>query len=72
MSQWQPIETAPRDGEAFLACDWRTKDSQEVVFYYPGDNPDFIWGQTENDYRLHKDRFTHWMPLPALPTGDKP
>ncbi len=67
MSEWQPIETAPKDGTPFLAAFDR---GQIGVMYWEswGDEPD------EGSWRGHwfehdEDRATHWMPLPK-PPGD--
>ena len=68
---WQPIETAPKDGTEILA--WRF---YPVAIRWTGDE-NFPWeavqlgsslpfmrnGFTENDTSL-----THWMPLPEPPT----
>ena len=61
MSEWQPIETAPRDKSWFLATPgvytvdmvrvWQVKDGRP---YFEG------WGG-------NSCRPTHWMPLPKPP-----
>jgi len=77
--EWQPIETAPRDGTLVLLygpCEWDkyvTKDSPKIIivgFYdeydYSEDSP-FAWlSYTSNPYQ---DRIlaTHWLPLPNPP-----
>lgn len=66
MTEWQPIETAPRDGSWFIV-------------YIP-DNP-MVWGNYElsawmkvgnepgyfcqTDVSEELEGATHWMPLPA-------
>lgn len=73
-NEWRPIETAPE-------CDW-TKDHAptEVLLYSPnfgirtgqvGRFRDHLFGHVPN---LHGNAVadwgaTHWMPLPAAPTG---
>lgn len=51
--QWQPIETAPKDGTHFLAYHPTFVHSIWVTF----------WRDSA------PSGFTHWMPLPAAPTG---
>lgn len=57
--QWQPIETAPKDGTSILLYggDW----------IFEGRFSDGGWVHAyEND-----DTPTHWMPLPQLPGDEK-
>lgn len=67
MTDWQPIETAPRDGSQFLGYhlsdDHYTGDWFALVDY-SGD-PTWPWSDFEGN---HPPSFlTHWMPLPAAP-----
>jgi hypothetical protein len=64
MSDWQPIETAPKDGTRILV--WDSYDDETVVF----------WSSSVKDWRLNVagsyaeddcHTFTHWMPLPEPP-----
>jgi Protein of unknown function (DUF551) len=66
--QWQPAETAPRDGYDFLAALWGGT-SMAVVYYVDTDDK-YPW-QTLDGLGYHKDAVTHWMPLPA-PPNDTP
>jgi phage FluMu protein Com len=62
--EWQPIETAPKDGTEVLLCDARFEDAAvgAAMFiagawrcYYPHDGGiESVWPSP-----------THWMPLPA-------
>jgi hypothetical protein len=72
--QWQPIETAPKDGTEFQA--WLEHGS--FGYWEPrcrySDEYDIpqIWGRTDYDedgwdVYPHID-VTHWMPLPTPPT----
>ena len=63
---WQPIETAPKDGTKILiydvhalicVCSW-----EAVPFY--GTDDDFGWVSDESDAEIYP---THWMPLPPFP-----
>jgi len=57
--QWQPIETAPRDGRPFLA----KRHGNTIKIYW--------WNNTANSFRHDAGcdaRTPHWwMPLPTLP-----
>jgi hypothetical protein len=61
---WQPIETAPTDGTEFLAVNVHQPHSIDVVQHaYEDDGTHYFWRLGDRA----SDRFTHWMPLPALP-----
>ena len=69
--EWQPIETAPKDGSQFIGglyvrCWNHARDTarleweQHVISYNNDEEMDCGW--SFND-------FTHWMPLPPPPTS---
>jgi len=65
MSEWQPIETAPRDGTEILVCDAGDQDGLiDIVACFDG-----FWVMN-GDLAVELGDFTHWMPLPELPKGD--
>ena len=78
-SEWQPIETAPRDGTIFDAwlCDCNESDRQ---FYCTGETRRSAgWYWNNGKFRPHVGlpgmttfiQPTHWRPLPDPPTeGD--
>lgn len=73
MMEWQPIETAPKDGTAILAY-----TNSEVLSLYWSDS---IWAAVNNPVQKQgggwvqevnrSDTYvycpTHWMPLPPPP-----
>lgn len=67
MTEWQPIETAPKDGtrvllwngqEMFVAHWWNPSRSCPAWFFFFGST-------SENDGTV--PNATHWMPLPEPP-----
>ncbi|WP_341237917.1 hypothetical protein [uncultured Limnobacter sp.] len=74
MSEWKPIESAPRDGTEFQA--W-VKSSYHKGWWEPKvrfdrDNLRFeIWGRVdydEDNFDFYPDtKLTHWMPQPTPP-----
>ncbi len=68
--QWRPIETAPKDGTRYLACDGKKMWTRnQPPNCYAGD---WEWNQNRTQWRGHADGLnpTHWMPLPeALEAG---
>ena len=68
--QWQPIETAPKDGST-------------VLLFVQGDIVQAHWGEPDGDYNnlcwipeygqaaIWKAAVTHWMPLPEPPKAIK-
>jgi hypothetical protein len=66
MSEWQPIETAPKDGTDILVADYRVAGGfMNVVAYTDEDFPN-VW-ETQEFLSYHHEAFTHWMPLPNPP-----
>jgi hypothetical protein len=65
MSEWRPIETAPKDGTMFII--FQAEEDGDHWF-------DLVsWSETENDWiddggTLSCDGPTHWMPLPEPPS----
>lgn len=60
--EWQPIETAPRDGTLFLvwadgdySCVWQVGEVLYVDYTY------------DLEALTYSSVATHWMPLPAPP-----
>ena len=70
--EWQPIETAPKDGEYILVYNscgvtevtWRTEELGVPFdgFYVDAMNDEF--------YPLRGDEPTHWRPMPAPPAKE--
>jgi hypothetical protein len=65
MTEWHPIETAPKDATPFLACTVRGPNTSHGHFiaWWGNEALGFMEISTE------KSHFgaTHWMPLPPLP-----
>lgn len=69
MSEWMPIETAPKDGTRIIIwrdhrvclARWRTLD---------GDNG--YWDEWSVPMKRLTVPPTHWMPLPSPPTKERP
>ena len=66
MPEWQPIATAPKDREIMLFC-------PRYGVWAPGEWRQTYWthfGELLFGVRVMKaNQPTHWMPLPAPPTG---
>jgi hypothetical protein len=80
VNEWQPIETAPKDGKEVIATDGRdvftaryriSNCTQDAPFFAVSGDGEFINRGTdwnfEPDYRWP----THWMPLPTPPNTKK-
>lgn len=74
MNEWQPIETAPKDGTEILISDgdyiaiaeWRDDASFKQFENGPGWQ---IFDCEDPFYSWATDSATHWMPLPEPPTS---
>jgi hypothetical protein len=78
VNDWQPIETAPKDGSAIVIycprrgvcapahwddCKYATKPRPYWRHF-----GEYLWGVAET----RRDQPTHWMPIPAHPEAVKP
>ena len=67
--QWQPIETAPKDGTVIILFDGKSVWAGRWIghSYYP-------WVAIDNHIYgprgLKAKDVTHWMPLPPPPTDE--
>ena len=67
MSDWQPIETAPKDGTAVLGYD----PSDGYLCIYVVRWREGEWREAAGE-EYGRWRPTHWMPLPSPPRKRKP
>ena len=63
--EWQPIETAPKDGTLILGA-WQclNKTWDMNAMFYSEEGGDGWWVEYHGDYQHDP---THWMPLPEPP-----
>lgn len=72
MVEWQPIETAPKDGTIILLWEPKVKrryalNSQTGMFVGRYGHSDKAWLSAPGEYRRQP---THWMLLSAPPTSE--
>ena len=77
MNEWQPIETAPKDGTWILLAGGKVEDDEDEfrmaiakwTNYLSGRTTDWHWQHCFYDggYYGSYDGPTHWMPLPEPP-----
>jgi hypothetical protein len=60
VSEWQPIETAPKDGTWILVFENHEKPLDTVMWNH-------FYGLWRNGYNDHASYPTHWQPLPEPP-----
>lgn len=63
MSEWQPIETAPKDYETLILAAFRGGIGMDIVWW----RSDTGRWQTKSEHSWAANVFTHWMPLPEPP-----
>ncbi len=69
-SEWQPIETAPKDGKRIIVYCPKLDGPKENIVSYQRNGTNFPWRADEGNL-LQRDQPTHWMPLPEPPAGDE-
>src|SRR4051794_12290144 len=72
-AEWQPIETAPRDGTSILVCRDNGCGWDYAVVWWWDEGGDYPWviGNIPNDDAIADGRPEYWMPLPAPPAGGR-
>lgn len=63
MSEWQPIETAPKDGTEIIACQSGTPEVGLILW----DADEACWLEPADEWSGPNWLPTHWMPLPPSP-----
>lgn len=64
VTEWQPIDTAPKDGSVFLGL-WRSQNNIQFVSAKK-DQKGRGWTDPFELYD-YNTKLTHWMPLPEPP-----
>lgn len=74
MTDWEPIETAPKDGRLLLLCCDYGPDGLEMCIAHacisvaPGGRfGPFVWRTIRDGGHIAERIPTHWMPLPPFP-----
>ena len=72
MSEWQPIETAPREGSPFLgAVYWADTGEWEILRMAWNETAGRFGDATYAPFIHDQEQPTHWMPLPEPPKVEK-
>ena len=70
MSEWQPIETAPKDGRKVLLV-WPELLGRNVLPLVVGAWTGTRWSRPKK-FNAVKATPTHWLPIPPLPEASTP
>lgn len=62
---WQPIETAPKDGQDILL--FVQPSREQFIAYWHKRFSRWCFGESLTGLRLFTKGETHWMPLPSAP-----
>jgi hypothetical protein len=66
VKEWQPIESAPKDGTSFLSCNMNQGAFMAVAWWSSA----YKYFVRSGGHHLYQ--FTHWMPLPESPDALAP
>lgn len=64
MTEWQMMESAPKDGQYFLGGRWGDDNSFHYAICWYDDYFGYYRAGLPHEY---DGMFTHWMPLPKQP-----
>ena len=63
MSEWQPIETAPREQDVLVLLYWPSERANPVTGFWDG----LSWVSDDDMMRHPVTGPTHWLPIPEPP-----
>lgn len=69
-AEWQPIETAPKDGtKVDLWAFWPegSESKRSTDCYWVSGDKEWSFGRWSESSYVHRPVITHWRPLPAPP-----
>jgi hypothetical protein len=70
--QWQPMDTAPKDGTRILAFGKFCFESEDGISTARWNGGRWVGDPNEaTEYEMEACELSHWMPLPAPPTATK-
>lgn len=75
MSEWQPIETAPKDGTPIIVGVAGLDRSSGEAHWWQGEDGRGgwqTWDGANHRRTVYATTPTHWMPMPAPPAGGTP
>ena len=68
-SPWQPLASIPRDGtRVIVGSPYVVMD---VRLDWSEDDQEYSWSNDFGHYDGDRTVFTHWMPIPPLPEGER-
>lgn len=67
--EWQPIETAPKDGTRILLVTSSGRPRRIFMGSYTDKGSWWPWRVDQTNYHINQSDLTHWMPLPPPPAG---
>lgn len=68
--EWQPIETAPKDGTWVLGFKERKYVQDQIETWHWVEAEDFVGWEHAAEANDFYEQPTHWMPLPAPPKNN--
>ena len=66
-TDWQPINSAPKDGRSILAKSARVRFYQVIYWDDESKDPVRHWAVDDCDLHYHDETFGYWMELPDGP-----
>lgn len=70
-AMWEPIESAPKDGNAILACSNKSGDGFHQTVFWDDECFSGTPGWASECAAFSPYAFTHWRPLPPPPEDEE-